>query len=77
MTGVDAADFSVSGSAGAADDSPQPLHLGNHPLGARGWDGAIDEVRIATVVRSNAWMATDYASMQDTLLTYGPAEARP
>ncbi len=35
------------------------------------WKGGIDEVRLSNVARSAAWTAAQYASMTDTLITYG------
>ncbi len=35
------------------------------------WTGGIDEVRLSNVARSAAWTAAQYASMTDTLITYG------
>jgi hypothetical protein len=36
--------------------------------------GRLDEVRVAPVVRSAEWMATEYRSMTDALIDYGPEE---
>ena len=35
------------------------------------WTGGIDEVRLSNVARSAAWTAAQYASMTDTLISYG------
>lgn len=35
-------------------------------------DGALDEIRIEHVTRSPAWIQTDYLSMTNQLVTYGP-----
>ena len=35
------------------------------------WKGGIDEVRISNIARSAAWTAAQYASMTDTLISYG------
>jgi Concanavalin A-like lectin/glucanases superfamily/Domain of unknown function (DUF2341) len=37
--------------------------------------GLIDEVTLALVARSPAWISAEYASMRDALITYGPEEA--
>ncbi|MCA9081376.1 MAG: DUF2341 domain-containing protein, partial [Planctomycetaceae bacterium] len=39
--------------------------------------GTLDEVRIAGVERSSAWIDAEYASMTDSLLSYGAAELSP
>jgi hypothetical protein len=55
-----------------------PLRIGNHAMvDTRCFDGVIDEIRIAAVARSNAWMAAQHASDSDSLLTFLPEEARP
>lgn len=35
------------------------------------WKGGIDEVRLSNVARSAAWTAAQYASMTDSMITYG------
>lgn len=35
------------------------------------WRGGIDEVRLSNVARSAAWTSAQYASMTDTMITYG------
>ncbi len=37
-------------------------------------DGLLDELRLEQVGRSPAWIATEVASMQDALISYGPVE---
>ncbi|MEM7158389.1 MAG: DUF2341 domain-containing protein [Myxococcota bacterium] len=49
----------------------QPLAIG-HRL-----EGELDEVRISSIARSSAWIRLQHASMTDTLLSFGPPEARP
>jgi hypothetical protein len=59
--------------AGTADDeSDKDLHIGNF-AGAttRAFDGTIDEVRIATTMRSADWVSAEYASMTDALVSFG------
>jgi hypothetical protein len=43
------------------------------------WIGDIDEVRIASVVRPPAWIATEHANQADpgSFATFGPTEATP
>lgn len=36
------------------------------------WDGYSDEFRISNAVRSDQWIAAQYASMNDSFLTFGP-----
>lgn len=35
-------------------------------------DGIVDEIRLQTVARSDAWVAYDSLSVHDTVITYGP-----
>ena len=64
---------SSGAAAGALVDNPMSLHLGSKTNG-QFYDGLVDEVRIATVARSDAWIAAQYLSMTDSLLIYGPPE---
>ncbi len=41
------------------------------------FDGLIDEVRLSHEVFSPAWIALDFKSMADTLLTFGEEELKP
>lgn len=43
----------------------------------RCFDGLLDEVRIANVVRSAAWLLAEYMAGAGTLLTYGSEETPP
>jgi len=66
------------GSGAPTSDAAQPMRLGNHAvLDTRGFDGLIDEVRIAPIPRSNAFMAAQHRSITDDLVTFGPEETRP
>jgi VCBS repeat-containing protein len=38
------------------------------------WRGGIDEVRLSNVARSAAWTAAQYASMTDTMISYGKSQ---
>ncbi len=54
---------SSDGTAAANGDSESQLHIviGDDPLTTgRNWNGVIDEPRIATVVRSDDWITTEY-----------------
>lgn len=51
--------------------------IGGDYTGTQGFDGAIDEVRISTLARSDAWIAAQYASMRDMFVTYGMTEQAP
>ena len=43
----------------------------------QGFKGVLDEVRISTVARSDAWIAAQYASMRDMFVSYGMTEQAP
>lgn len=51
-----------------------PLTIGNRLSTGRAFDGIIDEVRLQSVVRSPEWLAFQYASMQDAVVTFGDLE---
>ena len=60
-------------SLGSSDDD---ITIGAGEMGftstlSQYWTGGIDEVRLSNVARSAAWTAAQYASMTDTLITYG------
>ncbi|MAE66809.1 MAG: hypothetical protein CMJ18_21330, partial [Phycisphaeraceae bacterium] len=57
-------------------DTAITLSVGNRSSATdRSFDGMIDEVRLATVERSADWIAAQYLSMTDALVTYGAPEA--
>lgn len=58
-------------------DNDQVVEIGSQTGGSAHFDGMIDEVRISSTVRSDNWMETDYASITDSLLTYGTLEITP
>jgi hypothetical protein len=78
--------FTIQGATAAFDTyfSPAgaPVQSSTSPttIGAQGsaelrfFDGIIDELRISTVVRSEAWLELQYRSMSDELLVYGDEE---
>lgn len=37
-------------------------------------EGPLDEVRLESVARSEAWIAAEYRSMTDDYIGYGPPE---
>ena len=47
---------------------------GNSTGGDDHYDGFADEIRISNTLRSDAWIAAQYASMNDTLISYGSEE---
>jgi hypothetical protein len=60
-----------------AGGSSSAFSIGRDPCCAQGYfDGAIDEVRVETVVRSDEWMRVQHASVSDALVTYGPPERK-
>lgn len=64
-------DTSLAGGRASTAASRNPIYLGSR--GSTDFlDGALDEVRIETIVRSRAWIETDYLSVADALITYGP-----
>ncbi len=63
--------------------TPQPVFIGGGHNPGPGTlfeanddfaNGIIDEVRIENTARSNAWIAAEFASISDTVITYGPVE---
>ena len=53
------------------DDSSEDLSIGGNFNYDEYWNGMIDEARISNVVRSTAWIKTDYYSVTNNLLSYG------
>ena len=51
--------------------------IGSNYTGMQGFKGVLDEVRISTVARSDAWIAAQYASMRDMFVSYGMTEQAP
>lgn len=59
------------------DDAPLLL-LGGEPFApGQAFDGILDEVRMAPVLRSAAWMAVEVASLRDELASYGAPQSSP
>ena len=38
------------------------------------WDGGVDEMRLSNTVRSADWIAAQYASMNDSFVSFGSQE---
>lgn len=62
--------------AGALATNTMPVTLGDLAAGGSALDGAVDNVMIASVARSQDWLATEYAMRADpsTFVTVGAAE---
>jgi hypothetical protein len=61
-----------------SNDTGHPMRIGNASMFTdKGFHGVIDEVRIATVQRSAAWMRIQYASMTNQLISYGAEQLEP
>jgi hypothetical protein len=59
------------------DDAPT-LHLGGEPSsGEQTFDGIVDEVRVAPLPRSGAWMTVEVAALRDELASYGAPQSSP
>ncbi len=57
-----------------ASDVGRAITIGNRPDDSRHFDGLIDEFRLAREARSAEWIALQYDTMRDVLLSYGPPE---
>jgi hypothetical protein len=55
------------------------VSIGNNPVGAKPFDGVLDEVRISRVGRSAAWIHTQLRNHNhpETYITFGAEEPRP
>ena len=72
---VDGAKIGTSVAIGnLAEISTTGRFIGQNRSGATPVDGIIDEYRLSTTKRSAAWIKATYASLWDTLLTYGDEE---
>ena len=71
---VDGADHTTDASITALAAGNQAFRIGREA--AEFWGGEIDEIRVAPVARSAAWMRAQWRSMTDQLLAFGPAETR-
>ncbi|MBW2454863.1 MAG: DUF2341 domain-containing protein [Deltaproteobacteria bacterium] len=62
---------------GALEEVTGDIRIGGNPaLSPRDFSGVIDEVRIANVARSPAWLAADVASQAGALVQVGSEESR-
>jgi VCBS repeat-containing protein len=73
---LNATDTGVT-SLGSSDDD---ITIGAGEMGltstvSQYWRGGIDEVRLSNVARSAAWTAAQYASMTDSMITYGDRQS--
>ena len=58
--------------ANNATNSDLPLGIGTNPDASNSWLGDLDEVRISAVVRTEDWIAADYATVKDSaFLSFG------
>ncbi len=58
--------------ANNATNSDLPLGIGTNPDATNSWLGDLDEVRISAVVRTEDWIAADYATVKDSaFLSFG------
>jgi hypothetical protein len=70
--------YEVSSSGEPVMTSTVPTTIGAHgPADNRYFDGIIDELRLSSVVRSEAWLELQHRSMSDDLLLYGEEETAP
>ncbi len=76
---TDPGELDIQGSGRPSLDLPdRELSLGRSSDTAQAsYQGVLDEARISTVARSDAWLELQYLSMTDTLLVYGAPEALP
>ncbi len=51
-------------------DASSSLYLGNNDVGSRTFDGALDEMRLSSSLRSTAWFATQYRNHNDPAAFY-------
>jgi hypothetical protein len=70
---VDGEEVGAMNVSGPVDARSGDVWIGRRYDGRR-FGGAIDEVRISSVPRSDAWMAFQHRSMTDDLLTFGDVE---
>jgi hypothetical protein len=69
--------LSDAGMGALATPTSIPSRIGNRNGGTdRAFAGTIDELRVASTVRSPAWIATEVRAVEDTLLTVGAEEQR-
>jgi hypothetical protein len=70
--------IAISSSGAPVTTSAHPTTIGAHaPADNRHFDGIIDELRVSSVARSEAWIELQHRSMTDDLLVYGDEETAP
>jgi glucose/arabinose dehydrogenase len=67
---VDGADETSDATVTPVTASAQPLAIGRRSGAGDYWIGTLDEVRLSNVARSASWLAAQYLSMSDALLTF-------
>lgn len=66
------------GNGSATPDDASRLRIGNSQNGNRAFDGQISDVRLSTVLRSDAWLRMEHDVVTDmALVMLGPQELRP
>ena len=70
---LDAASESVAQTVIPAGNA-EPYEIGNTPYYTQGFDGIIDEVRMSSVARSDAWMKATYYTLTDAIGTWDAAQ---
>jgi biopolymer transport protein ExbB len=74
---LDGAAAGAVSTTGNLDGITTDIRIGGNPaLFPRDFSGVIDEVRIADVARSPAWLAADAASQDGSLVQIGPVQSR-
>ncbi|MGD8377765.1 MAG: hypothetical protein PVF68_16655, partial [Acidobacteriota bacterium] len=71
---LDGAEVTTDNTCDPLAASAQALHLGRRSGGGDYLFGALDEVRVASVPRSAAWIAAQHRSMTGELATHAPWE---
>lgn len=63
---VDGDEVESAAKTGAVDrDNAVDAWIGGNPSNTDFWDGRLDEVRVATAARSEAWLKTEYVNQSD------------
>lgn len=68
---------STAATGNRISDAAYNQMIGNTPLGARTFDGIIDEARIYNEVKSLEWLEATYLTQKDAFITYGSVEYNP
>jgi hypothetical protein len=67
---VDGVDETTDSTVTPVTASTQPLAIGRRSGAGDYWIGTLDEVRLSNVARSASWLAAQYLSMSDALLSF-------